>query len=765
MYPILYDQITAGTVPQHNGLGILSSAISCFCTQERNGVYELTLEYPITGLHAEELAVRRILKVKPNFADEPQLFRIDRIGKVMNGKFTVYAKHISYDLSGNDIVSGEASNIVAACALLQSAAQGYSITTDKTVSGNFKIDAPSSVRSWFGGKKGSILDVYGTSELKYNNFNIQFLLHAGQDRGVTIMYSKNLLELSQEIGDTLYTHVRCFYKGGDNTVVSGNKVATGLTLDVPKTLIVDLSSDYENAPTVAQLTTRAQEYIRSHNLTTPTNNIKLDFVQSGELSNRVDLCDTVNVYYEALGITRVQVKCIRTVWDCLKERYSETEFGDAKVNITDTIAQNNQALSERPTSTTMENAIAHATELITGNLGGYVVMHDANGDGKPDEILIMNTESIETANQVWRFNKSGLGYSNSYDGNYGLALTSDGQIVADRITSGTLNANVIKAGIISDVNNRSSIDLTSGIAKMYYLNALYRLRLLGNNDAVKFQVIHNVGSGTNMTFYLDDGTDVGGLSCGNSSGLTVVLNDKNGNRKATLGDGLSVIGNISAGGNITATGNISASSNLSATGTITAGGNISTTGTISAGKVTGSKFGSIYIPNSQNTNVVDLFAGTYGGYMYLRNNAGTEKGRFFVGSDGDGLLYLFDSYGSGNILCKGQNGNVTCVSVTQTSSRNVKKNIENIDDTDKILELQAVKFDFKNERLGTDQRGFIAEDVAEILPNLVTNGDTPAINYTGMIPYLQDIIKKQEKRITALENKLNAIIEKNGEVK
>lgn len=736
MYPILYEQITAGTVPQHNGLGVLSDCLSCKVEQERNGIYELTLEYPITGIHAEELAVRRILKVKPNFTDDAQLFRIDRIGKVMNGKFTVYAKHISYDLSGNDIVSGEATSAAAACSLLQSAAQGYSITTDKTVSGNFKIDAPSSVRSWFGGKKGSILDVFGTAEIKYDNFRIQFLLHAGQDRGVTIRYGKNLLELSQEIGDSLYTHVRAFYKGNDDVVVSGNKVATGLTLDVPKTLIVDLSSEYQSAPTVAQLTTRTEEYINSHNLTTPTNNIKLDFVQSSELTDRVDLCDTVNVYYEALGITRTQVKCIRTVYDCLKERYTETEFGDAKTNIADTIAQNNQALSERPTSTTMENAIAHATELITGNLGGYVVMHDANGDGKPDEILIMNTESIETANQVWRFNKSGLGYSNSYDGNYGLALTSDGQIVADRITSGTLNANVIKAGIISDVNNRSSIDLTSGIAKMYYLNALYRLRLLGNNDAVKFQVIHNVGSGTNMTFYLDDGTDVGGLSCGNSSGLTLVLNDKNGNRKATLGDGLSVINNISAGGNITATG-----------------------------KVTGSKFSPIYIPNSQNTNVVDLFAGTYGGYMYLRNNAGTEKGRFFVGSDGDGLLYLFDSYGSGNILCKGQNGNVTCVSVTQTSSRNVKKNIENIDDTDKILELQAVKFDFKNERLGTDQRGFIAEDVAEILPNLVTNGDTPAINYTGMIPYLQDIIKKQEKRITALENKLNAIIEKNGEVK
>lgn len=684
MYPILYDQITAGTVPQHNGLGILSSAISCFCTQERNGVYELTLEYPITGLHAEELAVRRILKVKPNFADEPQLFRIDRIGKVMNGKFTVYAKHISYDLSGNDIVSGEASSMAAACALLQSAAQGYSITTDKTVSGNFKIDAPSSVRSWFGGKKGSILDVYGTSELKYNNFNIQFLLHAGQDRGVTIMYSKNLLELSQEIGDTLYTHVRCFYKGGDGTVVSGNKVATGLTLDVPKTLIVDLSSEYENAPTVAQLTTRAEDYISSHNLTTPTNNIKLDFAQSGDLSNRVDLCDTVNVYYEALGITRVQVKCIRTVWDCLKERYSETEFGDAKVNITDTIVQNNQALSERPTSSTMANAVERATKLITGNLGGYIILHDSDNDGEPDEILIMDTDDIETAQKLWRWNKNGLGYSKTgYAGSYGLAMTAAGEIVADYITAGTLDADIIKTGVLQDRNGNSEIDMTSGQAIMNNFKAKNSLLLIDNNLVERGR----------LSYQIED------------SQWTSMFQLKNPNN---------IVG--------------------------------------------------IYAHSDPTGNGIQVK--TESGYRAaLISGSDTRSGH-----RGGGHIFLYDGTSSQNrpIWLTGDTGNITCVSLTQTSSRKVKENIRDIDDAEAVLLLQAVAFDFKDKAKGTDKRGFIAEDVAEILPNLVTpeTEDAPAsIDYIGMIPYLQDIIKKQEKRITALENKLNAIIEKNGEVK
>lgn len=78
-------------------------------------------------------------------------------------------------------------------------------------------------------------------------------------------------------------------------------------------------------------------------------------------------------------------------------------------------------------------------------------------------------------------------------------------------------------------------------------------------------------------------------------------------------------------------------------------------------------------------------------------------------------------------------------------------------DFKKILELDAVSFDFKNKNRGTDKRGFIAEDVAKVLPNLVTpeTEKIPAsLDYVGMIPYLQAVIKDQEKRIQALENKL-----------
>ena len=64
---------------------------------------------------------------------------------------------------------------------------------------------------------------------------------------------------------------------------------------------------------------------------------------------------------------------------------------------------------------------------------------------------------------VWRWNVGGLGFShNGYNGPYETAITADGQIVADFITSGSLVANIIKAGVIQSQDGSSWWDLESG---------------------------------------------------------------------------------------------------------------------------------------------------------------------------------------------------------------------------------------------------------------------------------------------------------------
>ena len=98
------------------------------------------------------------------------------------------------------------------------------------------------------------------------------------------------------------------------------------------------------------------------------------------------------------------------------------------------------------TTTALEQAIINATQLITGNQGGYIVMSPSE---KPQEIFIMDTPDMTTARKVWRWNLSGLGYSSTgINGPFALAMTMDGAVVADFITTGVLNGALIKAGSV-----------------------------------------------------------------------------------------------------------------------------------------------------------------------------------------------------------------------------------------------------------------------------------------------------------------------------
>jgi hypothetical protein len=362
----------------------------------------------------------------------------------------------------------------------------------------------------------------------------------------------------------------------------------------------------------------------------------------------------------------------------------------------------------------MNEAIAHATELITGNLGGYVILHDSNNDGTPDEILIMNTADITTATQVWRWNKNGLGYSGTgYAGPYGTAITADGKIVADFISTGTLNADLIKAGTIEDAGHNSTINMTTGVAVMKSFTAK------GN-----FKIIN------------DSNSKIMGYIFPYAEGGAVQLNDSNQNGRANLF--------------ATDTGGYLYLYNSSGTRVVEF--NAYGSGTIT-GNFTAS--GSGYFANSH----VSMFNSADGGNINVKNSSNNNVIWNFVGNSGQGEIYVGDG-STTNVYLHGGSGNITCVSVTQTSSRKVKENIKPIEDSEKILELNAVSFDFKAKAQGTDKRGFIAEEVAEVLPNLVTpeTEDSPAsLDYIGMIPYLQDIIKKQEQRIQALEEKINKL--------
>ena len=503
MIPILYKKGASNY--SNNGIGHLKDAISCKVTEERHGDYLLTLQYPISGAWYSDIVEGAVVKAKANETSELQLFRIYKSSKPMKGVVTFYGEHISYDLKGLPLCALSMRGTTPGAALTAGfsasvLSHGFTAWSDITTLNNINITKPRSLRNFCGGEAGSVLSVWG-GEFEFDNFVVKLHKHRGANNGVVINYGKNLTDAKQErnISDC-YTHF-CPYAikktetrnaAGEVTETSEETITLSdgvIELVNPenightKAYTLDISDKFADGEEMneANLRAHAEEYIASHKLGVPKVNITLSFMQiwdSPEYSKiavfeRVALCDTVTVRFSDLGID-AEAKVIKTEYDSLEERFSKIEVGDAKSTLADTVTSIEESItdtkkslteSENAASVALQNAIIEATNKITGNSGGYVVLSPANN---PQEILIMNTPDKETATRVWRWNSSGLGYSKSgYNGEYGLAMTMDGAIVADFITAGTLNAINITGCTITggslNINDRFTVDAEGNV--------------------------------------------------------------------------------------------------------------------------------------------------------------------------------------------------------------------------------------------------------------------------------------------------------------
>jgi phage minor structural protein len=337
----------------------------------------------------------------------------------------------------------------------------FSFTTDVTKAGTFDSDGLYSIRGMLAGTTGSILQSFG-GEYEFDNWRV--ILHSarGTKTGVVLDYGKNITDFKQEENiENTSTSVVAYWENSSSdsgvTRVVGDIQNSDNVNRFPynRPLLLDCSQDYKDAPTKGQLNAKAQRYIKANNIGVPSVSIDVSFValwQTEEYKDiapleKVHLCDTLTVRFSKLGV-ETTAKVIKTEYNVLMNRYNKISIGDTKYTLADTILNISDEIkqSSAKMATDMQNAIDHATRLINGGLGGYVVITPNETTGYPEEILIMDTPSKQTAKNVIRLNKNGIGFSlgNGYDGPFQSAWTIDGAFNANWITAGVLTAITIQ---------------------------------------------------------------------------------------------------------------------------------------------------------------------------------------------------------------------------------------------------------------------------------------------------------------------------------
>lgn len=516
------------------GIGPLQDAINPLSTRERNGIYDMTFQYPVVGKLFHELKVGRwvVADAGPTLVAKSQRFEIAQITKPIKGIVTVYCEHYRYKLLRTMVkIGSKYSNISAQTALNQLRSQmepksDFTFYSDVRTTSSIDFTDPAKYKNAqevLGGVAGSILDNFG-GEYLFNNNQVRLLAKAGTDTNVVIAYGKNLTDINQEESiENTYTSIYGWAKignGDDEKIITLPEVYIDSdyvgNYTERRIQMVDFSD--KEPKDVAALRGMVQSFIKSNNVGIPRVSIKASYVDLAssvskeQLKNLeiVDLCDWVTVAFNQLNInTTAQI--VKTVWNIALDRYESIELGEARTDFAKVIEDSKTDTEDiKDKLGWLEQAQKEASDIIKNPGKGHVVIYPSIAD--PQELLIMDTTDVNTARKVWRWNVGGLGFSSTgYNGTYGLAMTNNGAIVADRMTTGTLRAiNIIGVAItgstITSESGASQITMSSGTIKNLWNGKLFSEMTGGAFRLYKSNGINTLG-GLYRTLYIPTGRE------------------------------------------------------------------------------------------------------------------------------------------------------------------------------------------------------------------------------------------------------------------
>ena len=473
MIPCLYKETeTAFTT---NGIGKLCDALSCLVTEKRNGAYELKMEYPSFGIHAEDMVEGNIIFTKPSERATTQPFRIYKITTPLTGLLEIQARHIQYQENFITVSPFSAQGSQAAMAALKSHVTTdcpFEFWTDIDSPAVFTITSPATVRGCLGGMDGSMLDTYG-GEYEWDMYTALLHGHRGADHGVKIVYGKNLIDFKMERSiENMITGVHPYWKHSeDGTLMELPEKVVTIEHDGPfeKISVLDCTSQFEEKPTEAQLRNYVKKYLQNTSLTEPDIDIKIDFFQLWQTpgyqdiaeAERVSLCDTVHVYISKLGI-EVSCKVTETEYDVLLERYKSITLSNAAVysrnsslsgslgSLRDEAQLATEAVNRVETQVTDIRTLTVQQEYFNALASGLFGLHYSSGVEEDGSTIryAHTSEKIEDSAYAW---KSGIrGFFISTDGGqtWRLGWDTTDKVVKTAVEAVGVNASFLGSGTL-----------------------------------------------------------------------------------------------------------------------------------------------------------------------------------------------------------------------------------------------------------------------------------------------------------------------------
>lgn len=331
------------TLPVHGDIDLID-CIECFAeqTEDDGSEWELAFSYPKGGCGFDSLKLNAIVLAKANSWQGVQAFRIYGIEKQTKKTVTVKAEHISYDLAKIPAKTFKATSAADAVAKLQvNSIYGnnwkqhhFKFSTDISSSEKFEPDTPVSMRAMLLDGDKSIKGTYG-GDLIFDNYSVQLKRVGGEDRDVTINYGVDLVDLTQEQNNSeMITGILPYYKRTSSDdqyatqpIIYGDIAYGPGTYETQRIEPVDLSEHFPNAaPTVAQLNSKAAEWVAKEEIGEPEISLTVSYANIGQ---DVRIHDAVRVRFPSMGVD-VKAKVVKYKYNVLLERCEEIEVGHAK---------------------------------------------------------------------------------------------------------------------------------------------------------------------------------------------------------------------------------------------------------------------------------------------------------------------------------------------------------------------------------------------------------------------------------------------------